>query len=60
MASELGIYYTPMHFMWGVKSGTTPGEYFSLLNNHRLTIFYKEIASHDSIFILIARQTFYI
>ena len=24
MASELAIYYTPMHFMWGVKSGTTP------------------------------------
>ena len=25
MASELAIYYTPMHFMWGVKSGATPG-----------------------------------
>ena len=24
MASELAIYYTPMHFMWGVKSGATP------------------------------------
>ena len=24
MASELAIYYTPMHFMWGVKSGPTP------------------------------------
>ena len=23
MASELAIYYTPMHFMWGVKSGAT-------------------------------------
>ena len=26
MASELAIYYTPMHFMWGVKSGATPGQ----------------------------------
>ena len=25
MASKLAIYYTPMHFMWGVKSGATPG-----------------------------------
>ena len=25
MASSLAIYYTPMHFMWGVKSGATPG-----------------------------------
>ena len=25
MASELAIYYTPMHFMLGVKSGATPG-----------------------------------
>ena len=24
MASELAIYYTPMHFMWGLKSGATP------------------------------------
>ena len=24
MASKLAIYYTPMHFMWGVKSGATP------------------------------------
>ena len=24
MASELAIYYTPMYFMWGVKSGATP------------------------------------
>ena len=24
MASSLAIYYTPMHFMWGVKSGATP------------------------------------
>ena len=24
MASELAIYYTPMHFIWGVKSGATP------------------------------------
>ena len=24
MASELAICYTPMHFMWGVKSGATP------------------------------------
>ena len=24
MASELAIYYTPMHFMWGVKYGATP------------------------------------
>ena len=24
MASLLAIYYTPMHFMWGVKSGATP------------------------------------
>ena len=23
MASELAIYFTPMHFMWGVKSGAT-------------------------------------
>ena len=23
MASSLAIYYTPMHFMWGVKSGAT-------------------------------------
>ena len=22
---NLTIYYTPMHFMWGVKSGATPG-----------------------------------
>ena len=22
--SELAIYYTPTHFMWGVKSGATP------------------------------------
>ena len=28
MASELAIYYTPMHFMWGVKSGATPGQYW--------------------------------
>ena len=21
---SLAIYYTPMHFMWGVKSGATP------------------------------------
>ena len=27
MASELAIYYTPMHFMWGVKSGATPETY---------------------------------
>ena len=26
MASSLAIYYTPMHFMWGVKSGATPVE----------------------------------
>ena len=25
MASELAIIYTLMHFMWGVKSGATPG-----------------------------------
>ena len=24
MAIELAIYYTPMHFLWGVKSGATP------------------------------------
>ena len=24
MASELAIYYTLMHFIWGVKSGATP------------------------------------
>ena len=27
MASELAIFYTPMHFMWGVKSGATPVSY---------------------------------
>ena len=25
MAGPLAIFYTPMHFVWGVKSGTTPG-----------------------------------
>ena len=29
MASSLAIYYTPMHFMWGVKSGATPGLFLS-------------------------------
>ena len=24
MAIELAIYYTPIHFLWGVKSGATP------------------------------------
>ena len=31
MAIELAIYYTPMHFLWGVKSGATPGTGFFLV-----------------------------
>ena len=35
MASSLAIYYTPMHFMWGVKSGATPVIYHTkLCTNH--------------------------
>ena len=34
MASELAIYYTPMHFMWGVKSGATPGVNWSTTTSH--------------------------
>ena len=35
MASSLAIYYTPMHFMWGVKSGATPVMYKSKWENDR-------------------------
>ena len=42
MASELAIYYTPMHFMWGVKSGATPAPIVQMLVNFPL--FFKVIA----------------
>ena len=32
MASKLDIYYTPMHFMWGVKSGATPVSNLSFIS----------------------------
>ena len=43
MASSLAIYYTPMHFMWGVKSGATP----VIKKNGRLMIIHD--ASHKHI-----------
>ena len=35
MASELAIFYTPMHFMWGVKSGATPAPNSDSISNNK-------------------------
>ena len=38
MARELAIYYTLMHFMWGVKSGATlAGDNYASNNKHSLS-----------------------
>ena len=38
MASELAIYYTPMHFIGGVKSGATPVTKFKKVADKRMAI----------------------
>ena len=53
MAIELAIFYTPMHFLWGVKSGATPVDlnekcpwspYFLPLRENISTLLYAKLS----------------
>ena len=56
MASSLAIYYTPMHFMWGVKSGATPVAIFSFFFKSEFTQFNQQTDKHRTINNQLAKQ----